>query len=48
MSREKGTQAAALLPFVVGTDGRVYISEALISTSTITKFNFAGQPRAAS
>lgn len=48
MSSGKEIQNTLRPPFVVGKDGRVYISEVLISTSTITKLKITGRAHAAS
>lgn len=48
MPIKKDSQVAVDSPFVVGKDGRVYISKALILSATITGSRATGLARAVS
>lgn len=48
MNKKPSEVKPVALPFIVGGDGRIYINEALIAASTITKGNITAPARAAS
>lgn len=48
MTKKVPREKPVAVPFVVGGDGRIYISEALISASAITKAKVTDPVRAAS